>query len=384
LFKHEDPTFVGPCKYQAQGHCKFEGRCFFRHTDLDKPKKEKQNDARGAATEVAAKEAEAARRYAAEERRKGYDEGFEQGAAREKAKAEGFEQGVAFAREFAKQAARATAEEGELRKAATETRKAAEERLAATASETATALRKKEEKDKELAKAEKAKAKAKKKAKEKRKKQERTKKREQEDAQGPPIPIPPHPHSPRKVGSPAAETARRAIRRCGTTALGRATLAMHLLVFAAAYCHSAAQDEPAEGGRIATLPGPACNGHNFARKLGRRPPEDACQAEGTRFARNHIEGGRHQGRGTHNSPRSNERAGAVHSQHLFGQHHRPPEPLAAILVIGTGQGRFGSLSAGTAEPALQTGSGFFERPEGARGAGRADLPGGRSAPATPD
>ena len=74
----------------------------------------------------------------------------------------------------------------------------------------------------------------------------------------------------------------------------------------------------------------------------------------------------------------------VHSQHWFGQHHRPPEPLAAFLVIGTGQGRFGSLSAGTAEPALQTGSGFFERPKGARGAGRADLPGGRSAPATPD
>jgi hypothetical protein len=194
VFKHEDPTFVGPCKYQAHGQCKFEGRCFFRHTDLDKPKKEKQNDATGAAAEVAAKEAEAAWRYAAEERRKGYDEGFKHGAALEKAKAEGFEQGVAFARDCAEQAARATAEEGEQRKAATESRKAAEERLAALASETATALQKKGAQDKELAKAEEAKAKAKKRAKEEGRKQEVKKKRKQADAQGPPVPIPPCPH----------------------------------------------------------------------------------------------------------------------------------------------------------------------------------------------
>ncbi len=90
----------------------------FRHTELDKPRKDKRHERMEATAKatagVAAKEAEAARRFA-DERRKGFDEGFEQG--------------VAFAREVAEEAARATAEEAKQQKAAQETRHAATQRF---------------------------------------------------------------------------------------------------------------------------------------------------------------------------------------------------------------------------------------------------------------
>mmetsp|Transcript_51210 Transcript_51210/g.132104 ORF Transcript_51210/g.132104 Transcript_51210/m.132104 type:complete len:89 (+) Transcript_51210:138-404(+) len=41
VYKHDDPTYVAPCKNFGAGQCKFGDKCFFRHTDLDKPKKEK-------------------------------------------------------------------------------------------------------------------------------------------------------------------------------------------------------------------------------------------------------------------------------------------------------------------------------------------------------
>jgi hypothetical protein len=366
--KHEDPTFVGPCKYQAYGHCQYEGRCFFRHTDLDKPRKEKHNDASGAAAEVAAKEA---RRYAAEERRKGYDEGFEQGVALEKAKAEGFEQGVAFARDCAKQAARATAEEGEQRKAATESRKVAEERLAALASETATALQKKRAKDKELAKAEEAKAKAKKKSKEKGKKQERKKKREQEDAQGPSIPKPPYPHTKTSKArwSPSAATSALAL----------------LLVVLAAYS-GAAQEQ---GSSMATEMATRKVTHHQTTALSRFLSDDA----------------RYEARPDYAPSKTQNRevvplwriCWACLGVGLFLGSWRTSgfycgrTPATAEWRTVRAEGlvaRCAMRSARLWKPWLRlnsgTGSGSCERASGAWGAGRADLPAGRSAPAAPD
>jgi hypothetical protein len=371
VFKHEDPTFVGPCKYQAHGHCKFEGRCFFRHTDLDKPKKEKQNDARGAAAEVAAKEAEAAWRYAAEERRKGYDEGFEHGAAFEKAKAEGFEQGVAFARDCAKQAARATAEEGEQRKAATESRKAAEERLAALASETATALQKKGAQDKELAKAEEAKAKAKKRAKEEGRKQERKKKREQADAQGPPVPKPPCP-------------LKKTTKARWSPSVAKSALALLLGVLAA---YSGAAQE--QGSSMATERATRKVTHHQTTALSRFLSDDA----------------RYEARPDYAPSKTQNREvvplwricwaclgvglflGSWRTSGFYCG--RTPATAGWRTVRAAGfVARCATRSARLWKPWLRlesgAGSGSCERSSGAWGAGRADLPAGRSAPAAPD
>mmetsp|Transcript_62466 Transcript_62466/g.183122 ORF Transcript_62466/g.183122 Transcript_62466/m.183122 type:complete len:90 (-) Transcript_62466:199-468(-) len=47
VYKHDDTTYVAPCKNHGARQCKFGDKCFFRHTELESPKKSLKGGGKG-------------------------------------------------------------------------------------------------------------------------------------------------------------------------------------------------------------------------------------------------------------------------------------------------------------------------------------------------